>query len=369
MPLEGLLLSSADPSNPNAQFEFRKRPYLRSFLHHISQFYEIVLVCDYPDPIPFDMVVLQLDPFNQYFAYVLYQDSLISLDDARKLAKRRADLGISYSTLFDDHIQREKDKAISQRLESGDYEEEKRLNQERIKIRAKQVPKDHPKRHAVLESIENLPENKFDHTDRPLIKDLSRFNRDLSKVVVLETLPRSVPLHPENVIVVSDFHGDHMDKSLRPLKDFLVALAYHNIKDVREIIYSHHGRVLDQYMEKHEFLQWCYNQLVSDEYEEIRIGRLIYPRVWEPLPDSELTAGLAIYRHWGGYSFDWDAVPGEVTLKQLIENRVSSSNPLDLLRRGISEHIIDEHQSGLSSNIAKNLEFLYNSTISKNLDA
>jgi import inner membrane translocase subunit TIM50 len=52
-------------------------------------------------------------------------------------------------------------------------------------------------------------------------QDLSHINRDLSKVIILDTNPDSVSLQPENAIVLPKWKGDIDDKGLIALLPFL----------------------------------------------------------------------------------------------------------------------------------------------------
>lgn len=52
-------------------------------------------------------------------------------------------------------------------------------------------------------------------------KDLSRLNRDLSKVIYIDYDPESFKLHPENVLRVPKWEGDMSDTSLIDLAELL----------------------------------------------------------------------------------------------------------------------------------------------------
>ena len=54
-----------------------------------------------------------------------------------------------------------------------------------------------------------------------MLQDLSYLNRDLSKVVVLETEPDYVSLHPENAIILPKWDGSPKDRGLVGLIPFL----------------------------------------------------------------------------------------------------------------------------------------------------
>ncbi|CAI1763336.1 hypothetical protein SEUBUCD646_0P02210 [Saccharomyces eubayanus] len=69
------------------------------------------------------------------------------------------------------------------------------------------------------------------------IKDLSKLNRDLSKVIIIDTDPNSYKLQPENAIPMEPWNGEADDKLVR-LIPFLEYLATQQTKDVRPILDS-----------------------------------------------------------------------------------------------------------------------------------
>jgi import inner membrane translocase subunit TIM50 len=56
-------------------------------------------------------------------------------------------------------------------------------------------------------------------------QDLSYLNRDLSKVICLDTVPDHVSTHPENSIIVPKWKGDPHDKGLVAMIPFLECLC------------------------------------------------------------------------------------------------------------------------------------------------
>ncbi|KAJ1019449.1 hypothetical protein NDA16_004566 [Ustilago loliicola] len=77
--------------------------------------------------------------------------------------------------------------------------------------------------------------------DGKLVKDLNYLNRDLSKVVVLDTNPDSFHLHPENGILIKPWKGDKTDRELVGLIPFFEAIGIYNIDDVRTTIKAYSG--------------------------------------------------------------------------------------------------------------------------------
>ncbi|KAG6856065.1 hypothetical protein H0H87_007721 [Tephrocybe sp. NHM501043] len=74
-----------------------------------------------------------------------------------------------------------------------------------------------------------------------IVKDLSYLNRDLSKVVSLDTDPEHVSTHPENAIVIPKWKGDPRDNGLIAMIPFLESIAIYHPDDVRPILQRYEG--------------------------------------------------------------------------------------------------------------------------------
>ncbi|KAH8423193.1 protein translocase subunit TIM50 [Aspergillus melleus] len=79
------------------------------------------------------------------------------------------------------------------------------------------------------------------YKDGEYIKDLSYLNRDLSKVILIDTKEEHARLQPENAIVLDKWHGDPKDKTLVALIPFLEYLAGMGVEDVRPVMKSFEG--------------------------------------------------------------------------------------------------------------------------------
>ncbi|KAI0184510.1 mitochondrial import inner membrane translocase subunit tim-50 [Xylaria flabelliformis] len=80
------------------------------------------------------------------------------------------------------------------------------------------------------------------YKDGEIVKDLSYLNRDLSKVIIIDTKESHVQNQPENAIILPPWKGDKDDKdlvSLIPFLEFIFAMEY---KDVREVLKSFKGK-------------------------------------------------------------------------------------------------------------------------------
>ncbi|KAI9369128.1 import inner membrane translocase subunit tim-50 mitochondrial precursor [Aspergillus egyptiacus] len=80
------------------------------------------------------------------------------------------------------------------------------------------------------------------YQDGEYIKDLSYLNRDLSKVILIDTKEEHARLQPENAIVLDKWTGNPKDKTLVALIPFLEYLAGMGVEDVRPVIKSFEGQ-------------------------------------------------------------------------------------------------------------------------------
>lgn len=78
------------------------------------------------------------------------------------------------------------------------------------------------------------------------IKDLSCLNRDLSKVLVLDTEDHAVSKQPENAIILKPWTGDSSNDDLLKMVDFLEALALFNVQDVRPALKAYEGQYIPE---------------------------------------------------------------------------------------------------------------------------
>lgn len=67
-------------------------------------------------------------------------------------------------------------------------------------------------------------------------------NRDLSKVIIIDTDPEHVRNQPENAILLNKWTGDPKDRELVALVPFLEYIHTMQYKDVREVLKSFQGK-------------------------------------------------------------------------------------------------------------------------------
>lgn len=74
------------------------------------------------------------------------------------------------------------------------------------------------------------------------MQDLSYLNRDLSKVIIVDTDPAHVKLQPGNAIILPKWTGDPADRDLVALIPFLEYVATMGLTDTRTVLKSFEGK-------------------------------------------------------------------------------------------------------------------------------
>ncbi|KAJ1984541.1 mitochondrial inner membrane protein required for protein import [Dimargaris verticillata] len=80
------------------------------------------------------------------------------------------------------------------------------------------------------------------YEDGKYIKDISNLNRDLSKVIALDSNPEAYCRQPLNLLSVQPWRGDPTDDYLDRLLPFLEFLAMNDVSDVRKVLQSYEGK-------------------------------------------------------------------------------------------------------------------------------
>ncbi|KAG8901498.1 mitochondrial inner membrane protein required for protein import [Tulasnella sp. 403] len=75
-----------------------------------------------------------------------------------------------------------------------------------------------------------------------VVKDLSYLNRDLSKVILIDTHPEHASAQPENAIILPKWTGDPQDKGLVGLIPFLESIGIIHPPDVRPVLKAYEGK-------------------------------------------------------------------------------------------------------------------------------
>ncbi|CAG8520615.1 22124_t:CDS:2 [Cetraspora pellucida] len=91
------------------------------------------------------------------------------------------------------------------------------------------------------------------YVDGKVIKDISKLNRDISKIIVMDSNPDAYSLQPENVISVPPWTGDPNDSFLVDTIPFLegIALLLSEVQDIRPVIKEFRGKNVPEF-----YLEW-----------------------------------------------------------------------------------------------------------------
>jgi hypothetical protein len=87
-------------------------------------------------------------------------------------------------------------------------------------------------------------------------QDLSRLNRDLSRVLVLDNNNTKASSHVDNLLPIAKFEGNQDDDQLFRLLPFIEHLAKDDVTDVREVLRAYRGSDIPQkFYEHHQKLK------------------------------------------------------------------------------------------------------------------
>ncbi|RMD43832.1 hypothetical protein DV735_g1350, partial [Chaetothyriales sp. CBS 134920] len=92
------------------------------------------------------------------------------------------------------------------------------------------------------------------YQDGGCVKDLSYLNRDLKKVLIIDTDPHHVKNQPENAIILPPWKGDPKDQTLIQLIPFLEYLATMGFDDARTVLKSFEGKSIPEEFARREKL-------------------------------------------------------------------------------------------------------------------
>ncbi|KAM0438543.1 hypothetical protein ACHAPT_001293 [Fusarium lateritium] len=113
--------------------------------------------------------------------------------------------------------------------------------------------------------------------DGEVVKDLSYLNRDLSKVIIIDTNAKHVRNQPENAIVLKPWKGEPGDKELVGLIPFLEYIHTMQYADVRKVIKSFDGKHIPTEFARREAIarkEFNAKQLASKHKHSSGVGAL-----------------------------------------------------------------------------------------------
>ncbi|PAV71964.1 hypothetical protein WR25_16662 isoform F [Diploscapter pachys] len=98
------------------------------------------------------------------------------------------------------------------------------------------------------------------------VKDLSKLNRDLSKVIFIDFDAKSGQLNPENMLRIPEWKGDMQDTSLVDLAELLKTIHLSDPEDVRPLIqyYSQFDDPAKEFRRRAEYLAQLVGKLIFD---------------------------------------------------------------------------------------------------------
>ncbi|GBC07744.1 hypothetical protein RclHR1_07670009 [Rhizophagus clarus] len=74
------------------------------------------------------------------------------------------------------------------------------------------------------------------YVEGKIVKDISKLNRDPSKIIIMDSNPDSYSLQPENAIAVPPWKGDSKDTFLIDILPFLESFPLFAVNDVRQVL-------------------------------------------------------------------------------------------------------------------------------------
>lgn len=108
------------------------------------------------------------------------------------------------------------------------------------------------------------------------VKNLTRLNRDLSKVIVVDWNAESLKLHPDNHLQIKRYKGEDGDNSLIDLVSFLKTIAVNQVEDVRDVLkfYKQYKDPLEAFRQKQaEYYEMQEQAVVSTNIEKLKKAR------------------------------------------------------------------------------------------------
>ncbi|EER29573.1 mitochondrial inner membrane protein required for protein import [Coccidioides posadasii str. Silveira] len=104
------------------------------------------------------------------------------------------------------------------------------------------------------------------YEDGEYVKDLSYLNRDLSKVILIDTHEPHAKRQPENAIILPKWNGDPKDRSLVALIPFLEYVAGMGMDDVRTVLKSFEGTYIPaEFARREKIMREKFEQQLAEE--------------------------------------------------------------------------------------------------------
>lgn len=173
------------------------------------------------------------------------------------------------------------------------------------------------------------------YKNKKVVKDLSLLNRDLGKVIIMDTKPEHYSLQPENAIPVKPWDGKPDDKLISYIP-FLEWLAFQqNLKDVRPVLNSFKDK--EKIPEEFAVREAKLREQFMKEVEQQNVGANSWAAKLLGLPVSKVPPKMPLdfYREQGQESYrklkeylDHHLAAEEAKSKELLANQKVTLNSL-----------------------------------------
>ncbi|CAM9023807.1 unnamed protein product [Wickerhamomyces anomalus] len=139
------------------------------------------------------------------------------------------------------------------------------------------------------------------YKDGAHIKDLSKLNRDVSKVLIIDVDENSIKLQPENAIKLQPWNGQADDELIK-LIPFLEYLATQQVKDVRPILssFKNKAHISEEFSERSEKLRQEFEKDQAKKESTNLLNKLLgLPVVKQKFPlDAIHDEGVRNFQHF-----------------------------------------------------------------------
>lgn len=195
------------------------------------------------------------------------------------------------------------------------------------------------------------------YKDGAHVKDLSKLNRDLSKVVIVDVSDDAIKLQPENAVKLPPWTGT-ADDELVKLIPFFEYLATQQIKDVRPVLASYKDKthIPEEFARRVEILRTEFEKTQQKKSFGSFNGLLGLPTIKQKFPlDAIHDEGVKNYQHFLKLIKEEEAklkaqaeMPKETyKLKDLVEGNIPSQE--EMMKRQIEKQAEFERQQAAAA--------------------
>ena len=153
------------------------------------------------------------------------------------------------------------------------------------------------------------------------VKDLSRLNRNINRMIVIDDDISEVQFNPENVVRVKPYTdpNDRSDNTLARITPFLIELARDNHNDIPVLLSQYEGMDADEIADEQERRIQYYRNTREEEMSK-GLGALAKMSRKVPAMEPELPAQDASFRPNGV------GAPQQLSAKDIVGSAPSSSS-------------------------------------------